>query len=75
MSNWPKVYVGQVWRERDGRFERDVKILAIEGERAVIQSATGRGSRTRALLRRFGPDYELIRESPADQHFSRQEDK
>jgi hypothetical protein len=52
---------GQIWRENDGRFQRHVRVLAVEGERVKIITVDpdtrtpAKGARTTtANLFRFG---------------------
>lgn len=64
-----KVKVGQVWEDNDPRqnSRRRLKVLAIEGMKAVVQHPSGHGQKTRIRLDRFKPTntgYKLVTEVP-----------
>lgn len=68
MSHRPRVVPGQVWKERDRRFERYIVVGAVEGERAHISRCLEDGGLvpgpvTTAHLDRFEHDYELVRDA------------
>jgi len=49
-----EVKIGQVWVDIDPRMgRRKLKVVAIEGDRAVVETASGR--KTKILLNRFKP--------------------
>lgn len=64
-----EVKVGQIWRDKDPRQAgRQIKVLAIEGEKAQVQHPSGMGAKTRIKLSRFKPGstgYELERDVPS----------
>jgi hypothetical protein len=64
-----KVKVGQVWKDNDPRrnYRRDLKVLSIDGDRAVVQHPNGIGRKTKIRLDRFRPTttgYKLVSEAP-----------
>src|SRR5688572_8484729 len=53
----PSVRVGQLWADRDKRsLGRLLRVVAIEEDKAVVQSPSGRGRKTRIRLDRFRPN-------------------
>lgn len=63
------VKVGQIWEDNDSRmtYRRQIKVLAIEGGKAVVQHPRGFGPRTRIRLDRFKPTttgYKLVQDVP-----------
>lgn len=61
-----KVKAGQVWRDNDQRMgPREIKVLAIEGDRAIVQRVSGVGTKTKIRLDRFRPTttgYRLVQD-------------
>lgn len=64
-----EVKVGQIWQDWDSRFRsthsRRIKVVEIVGDRAIVQSPSGLGAKTKIKLTRFVPNstgYKLISE-------------
>ncbi len=62
-----EVTIGSIWRESDRRFERYVKVVAIVGDKAEIETVDQRGAplqmtfvTTKAKLSRFGKAYKRV---------------
>jgi hypothetical protein len=64
-----EVKVGQIWKDWDvrtrGTHPRQIKVLEIVGEKAIVQSPSGMGAKTKIKLSRFKPNstgYKLVSE-------------
>ena len=65
MSKLPDVQVGQVWRDMDKRMSgRKLRVVRIEGEKAIMENVLCDKLRTKVSIRRMRPGstgYERVR--------------
>lgn len=65
-----KVRAGQWWRDNDPRHAgsaREIKVLEVVGDKALVQNQGGTGRKTKIKLSRFKPTntgYKLVKDAP-----------